>query len=51
MGNQAELSKIDIESAPIAGTALEVSRLALGTWPIGGWMCWVTHARPACLRG
>src|SRR5436305_2666953 len=27
-----------MEHAAIAGTSLEVSRVALGTWAIGGWM-------------
>src|SRR5262249_16743525 len=27
-----------IERAPIPGTSLEVSRVGLGTWAIGGWM-------------
>src|SRR5579863_9536615 len=28
----------DMELAQIAGTSLKVSRVALGTWAIGGWM-------------
>jgi aryl-alcohol dehydrogenase-like predicted oxidoreductase len=27
-----------VEFARIPGTPLEVSRIALGTWAIGGWM-------------
>ena len=29
---------IDMEAADVAGTSLRVSRVALGTWAIGGWM-------------
>jgi aryl-alcohol dehydrogenase-like predicted oxidoreductase len=29
---------IDMETASVAGTSLRVSRVALGTWAIGGWM-------------
>jgi aryl-alcohol dehydrogenase-like predicted oxidoreductase len=33
-----ELSKSSMELADIPGTSLKVSRVALGTWAIGGWM-------------
>jgi aryl-alcohol dehydrogenase-like predicted oxidoreductase len=36
MSRQAEM--LDIELADIPGTALKISRVALGTWAIGGWM-------------
>src|SRR5580704_11020884 len=29
---------IDVETTDVADTPLEVSRVALGTWAIGGWM-------------
>jgi aryl-alcohol dehydrogenase-like predicted oxidoreductase len=38
MGNQAETQSIDMEFALIRGTPLKVSRVAIGTWAIGGWM-------------
>src|SRR5450631_4155753 len=38
MTHPAETLEIDMERAPIPGTSLEVSRVALGTWAIGGWM-------------
>src|SRR5271168_867767 len=38
MPRQAETLEIDMEFSPIAGTPLTVSRVALGTWAIGGWM-------------
>lgn len=38
MGSQSEISDIRIESTAIPGTGLSVSRIALGTWAIGGWM-------------
>ncbi len=31
-------TKVKMEFAPIHGTSLSVSRVALGTWAIGGWM-------------
>jgi aryl-alcohol dehydrogenase-like predicted oxidoreductase len=30
--------KTDMEFAVIPGTSLKVSRVAIGTWAIGGWM-------------
>jgi aryl-alcohol dehydrogenase-like predicted oxidoreductase len=38
MAAQAETLEINMELAEIAGTSLEVSRVAIGTWAIGGWM-------------
>ena len=34
----AETLEIDMERTGIPGTSLEVSRVAIGTWAIGGWM-------------
>jgi aryl-alcohol dehydrogenase-like predicted oxidoreductase len=38
MTSQVETRKIDMELAEIPGTSIKVSRVALGTWAIGGWM-------------
>jgi aryl-alcohol dehydrogenase-like predicted oxidoreductase len=38
MTRPARTLETDMERAPIPGTSLEVSRVALGTWAIGGWM-------------
>ena len=38
MASQAETVEIDMEHADIPGTSLKVSRVAIGTWAIGGWM-------------
>jgi aryl-alcohol dehydrogenase-like predicted oxidoreductase len=38
MQRQAETLEIDMERADIPGTSLQVSRVAIGTWAIGGWM-------------
>jgi aryl-alcohol dehydrogenase-like predicted oxidoreductase len=38
MVQQADVLKVEIERAAIPGTSLKVSRVALGTWAIGGWM-------------
>jgi aryl-alcohol dehydrogenase-like predicted oxidoreductase len=38
MGNQPKSLHPNIEFAGIHGSAVEVSRIALGTWAIGGWM-------------
>jgi aryl-alcohol dehydrogenase-like predicted oxidoreductase len=35
---QSETLESNIESVDIPGTSLKVSRVALGTWAIGGWM-------------
>src|SRR5450631_1297523 len=38
MPRQSETLEIDMEHADIPGTSLKVSRVAIGTWAIGGWM-------------
>jgi aryl-alcohol dehydrogenase-like predicted oxidoreductase len=38
MTHQAETLEINMETSAIAGTSLQVSRVAIGTWAIGGWM-------------
>ncbi len=38
MARRAEVSEIDMERSAVPGTSVEVSRVALGTWAIGGWM-------------
>jgi aryl-alcohol dehydrogenase-like predicted oxidoreductase len=38
MTRQVEAREIDMELAEIPGTSLKVSRVAIGTWAIGGWM-------------
>ena len=38
MARQAEVLKSGMEHALIPGTSLEISRVAIGTWAIGGWM-------------
>jgi aryl-alcohol dehydrogenase-like predicted oxidoreductase len=38
MAARAEMMTVDMELAGIPGTALKISRVALGTWAIGGWM-------------
>src|SRR6202521_5573910 len=38
MASQAEILKTDMESTVIPGTSLKASRIAIGTWAIGGWM-------------
>jgi aryl-alcohol dehydrogenase-like predicted oxidoreductase len=38
MAHQAEALEKSIEFADISGTPLKVSRVAIGTWAIGGWM-------------
>jgi aryl-alcohol dehydrogenase-like predicted oxidoreductase len=38
MARQAEILKTEMDLAGIPGTSLEVSRVAIGTWAIGGWM-------------
>jgi aryl-alcohol dehydrogenase-like predicted oxidoreductase len=38
MACQAQSLEIKTELAQIPGTAMKVSRVALGTWAIGGWM-------------
>jgi aryl-alcohol dehydrogenase-like predicted oxidoreductase len=38
MANQAKVPDMNRELAEIPGTLLKVSRVAIGTWAIGGWM-------------
>src|SRR2546421_4774896 len=38
MARETTTGEIEMEGAALAGTSLEVSRVALGTWAIGGWM-------------
>jgi aryl-alcohol dehydrogenase-like predicted oxidoreductase len=38
MSHQPKTLKIETELAAIPGTAIEMSRVAIGTWAIGGWM-------------
>jgi aryl-alcohol dehydrogenase-like predicted oxidoreductase len=38
MANKEGTLKSGMEHAALSGTSLEVSRVALGTWAIGGWM-------------
>src|SRR6476620_5059857 len=38
MARQADTLEINMELADIPGTSLKVSRVAIGTWAIGGWM-------------
>src|SRR6201996_5443298 len=38
MDQQADVLEMEMERADIPGTPLKVSRVALGTWAIGGWM-------------
>jgi aryl-alcohol dehydrogenase-like predicted oxidoreductase len=38
MTSQAEIIETDMEFVDIPGTELRVSRVAIGTWAIGGWM-------------
>ena len=38
MARQNDTPAINMEFAEISGTSLEVSRVAIGTWAIGGWM-------------
>src|SRR5258706_2162907 len=53
MGNNARFLNHNVERAAIADTGVEVSRIALGPWAIGGWMwagrddmesIWTIHA-------
>jgi aryl-alcohol dehydrogenase-like predicted oxidoreductase len=45
MSQQHQTPAIDMELAGIPGTPLKVSRVALGTWAIGGWMWGGTDQR------
>src|SRR4029450_6842707 len=38
MARETATGEIEMERTVLAGTSLEVSRVALGTWAIGGWM-------------
>jgi aryl-alcohol dehydrogenase-like predicted oxidoreductase len=38
MSRQAENLEVDMDYSVITGTSLKVSRVAIGTWAIGGWM-------------
>src|SRR2546430_2848145 len=38
MTRQADALEIGVDLAEIPGTSLELSRVAIGTWAIGGWM-------------
>jgi aryl-alcohol dehydrogenase-like predicted oxidoreductase len=38
MGSQQKFLDLNMQFAGIPGTSLEVSRVAIGTWAIGGWM-------------
>src|ERR1700726_4680566 len=38
MARQTDTPPINMECAEISGTSLKVSRVAIGTWAIGGWM-------------
>src|SRR6266850_4832180 len=38
MGSNARFLDLNMEYTAIADTGVEVSRIALGTWAIGGWM-------------
>jgi aryl-alcohol dehydrogenase-like predicted oxidoreductase len=38
MARQSEALEFNMELADIPGTSLKVSRVAIGTWAIGGWM-------------
>jgi aryl-alcohol dehydrogenase-like predicted oxidoreductase len=38
MALQTETAKMNMEMGAIPGTSLDVSRVAIGTWAIGGWM-------------
>src|SRR4030081_691029 len=38
MARQAEALKMSTDLTEIPGTSLELSRVAIGTWAIGGWM-------------
>src|ERR1700674_2777645 len=38
MAGRADVEDIDMEIELIPGTSLKVSRVAIGTWAIGGWM-------------
>jgi aryl-alcohol dehydrogenase-like predicted oxidoreductase len=45
MGDQPKVFDVEMESAEIPGVGMKVSRIALGTWAIGGWMWGGTDER------
>src|ERR1700757_4661206 len=45
MARQSDLLEMDMELAGIPGTSMDVSRVAIGTWAIGGWMWGGTNER------
>ena len=49
MGSPSDVVQAHVESASIPGTRLEVSRVALGTWAIGGWMWGGTDEKESIL--
>ena len=53
MENPSRTASVSMEYAGIAGTPLRISRVALGTWAIGGWMWGGTDDREsaATIRG
>src|SRR6266446_3760890 len=42
---ETQMHEVEPESVDIPGTQLRVSRVALGTWAMGGWMWGGTDAR------
>src|SRR6202040_3531647 len=42
---QTQMHEVETESVDIPGTQLRVSRVALGTWAMGGWMWGGTDER------
>jgi aryl-alcohol dehydrogenase-like predicted oxidoreductase len=44
VGSKPILPDLSMQFAGIPGTSVEVSRIALGTWAIGGWM-WAPPSR------
>ena len=45
MTQQAEAFEMNMEFADIPGTSMNISRVAIGTWAIGGWMWGGTNER------
>ena len=50
MARKTETLEVDMEFSAIAGTPLRVSRVALGTWAIGGWMWGGTDEAELCVH-
>jgi hypothetical protein len=48
MTHQAEARKMNMKLAEIFGTSLKISRIAIGTWAIGGWMWGGTDEAEIC---